>query len=118
MTQEQIRNYVRAAIYIRTAADNAEAAAEQHKECMQYLERKGYFFVKEYADINTSGLNNTRSALDAMTIDAHLGEFDKIVVFSMSRISRSPMECITYCHDLKESCGISIEFVEGSVLLQ
>lgn len=116
MTQQQIRNYVRAAIYIRTAADNAEAAAEQRKECMQYIERNGYFFVKEYADINTSGLNNIRSAFDAMTIDAHLREFDKIIIFSMSRISRSPMEGTAFCSDLKESCGVAVEFVEGRVL--
>ena len=118
MTQQQIRNYVRAAIYIRTAANNAEAAAEQRKECMQYIERKGYEFAGEYVDIGASGLNNIRSAFDAMTIDAHLREFDKIIVFSMSRISRSPMEGSTFCADLQKSCGVAVECVEGSVLKQ
>lgn len=113
MTQQ---SNIRAAVYIRTAAGNAAAAAEQRKECMQHIERKGYNFIKEYADIGTSGLNNIRSAFDAMTVDAHIGDFDKIVICSMSRISRSRMECITFCADLQESCGVVIEAVEGGVL--
>lgn len=112
MTQQQIR----AAVYIRTAASNEAAAAEQRKECMQYIERKGYKFVKEYADIGTSGLTNTRSGFDAMTIDAHIGEFDRIIVVSAARISRSAKEAIAFCADLRESCGVIIESVEGRVL--
>ena len=118
MTQQQIKNYVRAAIYIRTAAQNDAAAAEQRKECMQYIESKGYQYIREYADIGTSGLTNTRSALDAITIDAHIGEIDKIIVLSMARVSRSAKDAIAFCTDLQESCGVVIESVEGSVLPQ
>lgn len=106
----------RAAIYIRTAAPDEAAAAEQRKECMQHLERKGYTFTKEYADIGTSGLNNIRSAFDAMTIDAHIGDFDRIIVASASRISRSATECLAFCTDLRVSCGVIVESVEGSDL--
>ena len=108
----------RAAIYIRTAAGNTAATAEQRKECMEYIESKGYKFAGEYVDIAASGIRNIRSAFDAMTIDAHIGEIDKVVMFSMSRISRSQKEAQTFCADLKESCGVVIEFVEGSVLPQ
>lgn len=118
MTQQQIRNYVRAAVYIRTAADSAAAAAEQRKECMEYIERKGYQYAGEFADINTSGLKDARSALDAVTIDAHIGEIDRIIVFSMSRISRSAAKAKAFCRDLEESCGVIVECVEGSVLPQ
>lgn len=106
----------RAAVYIRTAAGNEAAAAEQRKECMQHIERMGYQFIREYADVNISGLRSVRSAFDAMTIDAHIGEFDRIVVFSMSRISRSMKETIAFCTDLRESCGVIVESVEGSDL--
>lgn len=105
---------IRAAVYLRVATSDQAAAAEQRKECMQYIERKGYQFIKEYADTGTSGLRNIRSAFDAMTIDAHIGEFDRIVVFSMSRISRSMQETIAFCTDLQESCGVIVESVEGS----
>lgn len=114
MTQQQIR----AAVYIRTAADNAAAAAEQRAKCMQYIERKGYQYAGEFADIGASGIKDARSALDAVTIDAHIGEIDRIIVFSMSRISRSAEKAIKFCADLEESCGVIIESVEGSVLPQ
>ena len=113
LSEQQIKNYVRAVIYIRTAADTAAATAEQRKECMEYLEGKGYFFMKEYADIATRGTNNIRSAFDAMTIDAHIGEFDRIIVFSLSRISRSQNEALAFCADLQDSCGVIVESVEG-----
>lgn len=111
-------NQIRAAVYIRTAAHNAAAADEQRKECRQHIKRKGYEFIREYADIGTSGLTNTRSGFDAMTIDAHIGEIDRIIVISAARISRSAKEYIAFCNDLWESCGVVVECVEGSVLPQ
>lgn len=116
MTQEQIRDYIRAAIYIRTAENNDAAAEKQYNDCMQYIERKGYKFVKAYADAGISGVNNTRSGFDAMTIDAHIGEFDRIVIVSADRISRSQQEARKFCIDLQESCGVTVESVEMGVL--
>ena len=106
----------KAAIYIRCARDEKAAAEEQRKECMQYIERKGYKFAGEYIDMGASGLQSIRRALDAMTIDAHIGEIDRIVVVSMSRLTRSAKDAAAFCHDLRESCGVTIESVEGSVL--
>lgn len=106
----------KAAIYIRCARDEKAAAEEQRKECMQYIERKGYKFAGEYVDMSASGIRHSRRAFDALTIDAHIGEIDKIVVISMSRISRSAKHAAAFCHDLRESCGVTIESVEGSVL--
>jgi DNA invertase Pin-like site-specific DNA recombinase len=83
---------------------------------MQYIERKGYKFAGEYVDMSASGIRNIRNAFDAMTIDAHIGEIDKIIVASMSRISRSAKDAAAFCNDLRESCGVTIEIVEGSVL--
>lgn len=106
----------RAAIYIRTAAPTEAAAAEQRKECMEYIEKKGYEFIREYADIGTSGLTVARSAFDAMTIDAHIGEIDRIIVISTARISRSAQIANEFVTSLRESCGVVVESVEGSVL--
>lgn len=110
MAQQQ--NHVRAAIYIRTAAHNEAAAAEQRKECMQHIERKGYQFTGEFADIGASGLNNVRSALDALIVAAQIREIDTIIISSMSRLSRSAKEAIAFCADLQASCGVTIEIVE------
>lgn len=107
-------NNIRAAIYIRTAARNEAAAAEQRKVCREYIEGKGYAFAGEFIDTGVSGLNNIRSAFDAITIDAHIGEIDKIIVSSSSRISRSVRDVQAFCNDLKESCGVVVEAAEGS----
>ena len=102
----------RAAVYIRTAAHNDAAAEEQRRECMQYIERMGYQFAGEYVDLGASGIRNIRKAFDAITVDAHIGEIDKIVVHSFSRISRSMRDAVSFCSDLKESCGVIIESAE------
>lgn len=114
MTQQKPR----AVIYLRTAAHSAAKTDEQRKDCMEYINEKGYEFLREYADIGTRGTNNIRSAFDAMTIDAHIGEFDRIIVLSLARISRSATEALTFCAELQESCGVIVESVERSVLQQ
>lgn len=107
---------IRAAIYMRVATHDQLATAEQRKECERYIREKGYQFAGEYIDMGVRGINNTRSALDAMTIDAHIGEIDRIIVLSLARISRKQQEAFSFCSDLKESCGVIVESVEGSVL--
>lgn len=90
---------------------------DQREKCKEYIERMGYKFTREYVDTGASGLQNIRSAFDAMTIDAHIGEIDKIIVLSMARISRSPKEAFAFCADLQQSCGVTVESVERSVLI-
>lgn len=107
---------IRAAIYLRCATNDQAAADEQRKECRKYIEQKGYELANEYADIGASGIKNIRSAFDAMTVDAHIGEIDKIIVASMSRLSRSAREATAFCSDLQKSCGVVVESVEGRVL--
>ena len=118
MRQSERNAKQRAAVYIRSAAHNEAATAEQRKECREYIDRKGYEYAGEYVDIGARGIANIRSAFDAMTIDAHIGEIDKIIVISLARISRNAKEAISFCNDLKESCGVVVEAVEGSVLQQ
>ena len=107
----------RAAIYIRCARDEQFAAQEQRKECKEYIEKMGYTFAGEYIDMGASGLTNTRSALDAITIDAHIGELDRIIILSMARLSRSAKDAQQFCNDLKESCGVVVEAVERSAMI-
>lgn len=88
---------------------------DQREKCKEYIERKGYKFTREYVDTGASGIRNIRSAFDAMTIDAHIGEIDRIIVVSMARISRSAKEALAFCADLQDSCGVIVESVEGSI---
>lgn len=115
LTPQQIRNYVRAVIYIRYSShrqDGSFTVEAQHDECMRYLERKGYKFIRQYVDTATTGKKVAgREAFAEMIHDAHNGMFDRIVVFTFSRAFRNTKDALNYNAELKEECGVVIESV-------
>lgn len=115
ISEERKGKYIRAVIYIRYSShrqDGSFTVEAQHDECMRYLERKGYKFIKQYVDTAKSGKKVAgRDAFDAMIHDAHTGLFDKIVVFTFSRAFRNTMDALNYNFELKEKCGVVIESV-------
>lgn len=110
-----LKTIIRAVIYIRYSShrqDGSFTVEAQHEECMRYLERKGYKFVRQYVDTAKSGKKVAgRDAFDEMIIDAHSGMFDKIVVFTFSRAFRNTRDALNYNAELKEKCGVIIESV-------
>lgn len=114
--KDQIKSaYIRAVIYIRYSShrqDGSFTVEAQHDECMRYLERKGYKFVRQYVDTAKSGKKVAgREAFDEMIQDAHKGLFDRIVVFTFSRAFRNTKDALNYNFELKEKCGVIIESV-------
>lgn len=113
--QERKTRYIRAVIYIRYSShrqDGTYTVEAQHDECMRYLERKGYKFVKQYVDTAKTGKKVAgRDAFDEMIHDAHTGLFDRIVVFTFSRAFRNTKDALNYNFELKEKCGVVIESV-------
>ena len=113
--REFIRAYIRAVIYIRYSSHNQDGSftvEAQHEECMRYIERKGYKFVKQYVDTAKTGKKVAgRDAFDEMIHDAHAGLFDRIIVFTFSRAFRNTKDALNYNFELKEKCGVVIESV-------
>ena len=114
--KDQIKqSYIRAVIYIRYSShrqDGSFTVEAQHDECMRYLERKGYKFIRQYVDTAKTGKKVAgREAFDEMIQDAHKGLFDKIVVFTFSRAFRNTKDALNYNYELKEKCGVVIESV-------
>ena len=113
--QEKKASYIRAVIYIRYSShrqDGSFTVEAQHDECMRYLERKGYKFIRQYVDTAKSGKKVAgREAFDEMISDAHRGQFDRIVVFTFSRAFRNTKDALNYNFELKEKCGVVIESV-------
>ena len=107
--------YIRAVIYIRYSShrqDGSFTVEAQHDECMRYLERKGYKFIRQYVDTAKSGKKVAgREAFDEMIHDAHNGLFDRIIVFTFSRAFRNTKDALNYNFELKEKCGVVIESV-------
>lgn len=113
--QEKKSAYIRAVIYIRYSShrqDGSFTVEAQHDECMRYLERKGYKFIRQYVDTATTGKKVAgRDAFEEMIHDAHNGMFDRIVVFTFSRAFRNTKDALNYNAELKEECGVVIESV-------
>ena len=107
--------YIRAVIYIRYSShrqDGSFTVEAQHDECMRYIERNGYKFIRQYVDTAKTGKKVAgRDAFDEMIHDAHAGLFDKIVVFTFSRAFRNTLDALNYNYELKEKCGVVIESV-------
>ena len=80
------KKLLRAAIYIRYSSHKQHgnfSIEYQHDECMNYLERKGYKFYKQYVDQAQTGKKTAgRDAFHSMIRDAEAGKFDVIIVFS------------------------------------
>lgn len=113
--QQAVKSLTRAVIYIRYSShrqDGSFTVEAQHDECMRYLERKGYKFIKQYVDTAKTGKKVAgREAFDEMIHDAHSGMFDRIVVFTFSRAFRNTKDALNYNAELKEECGVVIESV-------
>lgn len=113
--QEKKAQYIRAVIYIRYSShrqDGSFTVEAQHDECMRYIERKGYKFIRQYVDTAKTGKKVAgREAFDEMIHDAHSGIFDRIIVFTFSRAFRNTKDALNYNAELKEECGVVIESV-------
>ena len=112
---EETRKIIRAVIYIRFSSHkqaDSYSIEYQEEECLKYIERKGYKFVKIYIDqAKTAKKTAGREALEEMLYDAGRNKFDKIVVFSFSRSFRNTRDALNTNHDLMEKYGIPIESV-------
>lgn len=113
--QERKARYIRAVIYIRYSSHNQDGSytvEAQHEECMRYIERRGYKFIKQYVDTAKTGKKVAgRDSFEEMIRDAHDKLFDKIVVFTFSRAFRNTMDALNYNFELREKCGVIIESV-------
>lgn len=112
---EETRQVVRAVIYIRFSSKQQQDSFSieyQQEECLNYLEKKGYKFIKSYIDEAKTGKRTAgREALEEMLFDASRNKFDKIIVFSFSRSFRNTRDALNTNHELMEKHGIAIESV-------
>lgn len=114
-TQKDVERAVRAVIYIRYSSHrqtDSFSIEYQIQECMRYIERKGYKFIRQYVDEATTGKKVAgRDSFDEMIRDAEVGKFDTIIVFSFSRSFRNTRDALNYNHELREKCGVVFESV-------
>lgn len=91
---------VRAVIYTRISRDAEQeglGVARQEEDCRTLAEREGMEVVAVYSDNDISASNRSRKQRPGyaqMLADADAGQFDAILAYSNSRLTRRPAEWI------------------------
>lgn len=80
---------MKAALYVRVSLDDGRQTVEnQRQQLTEFCERMGWDIVAEFSD-NRSGKNLDRPGLKKMIAAASRREFDILVFWDLSRITRS-----------------------------
>lgn len=104
------------AIYGRTSTSTQETGLEaQMMACRKWCESNSIDDIAEFSDDGISGKEEHRPALDELFERARAGEFERVVVYSLSRLSRDWIHSWRFVLELKElgaqfvSCTETIE---------
>jgi site-specific DNA recombinase len=87
---------MRAAIYVRVSttrqAENDLSLPDQIGQCRTYCERHGWEVVEVFSEPGASALDDDRPVFQEMIFKAKRADrpFDRVVVHSLSRFSRTP----------------------------
>jgi putative DNA-invertase from lambdoid prophage Rac len=76
----------RAAVYLRVSTDR-QHTENQRPEVVQLARARGVEIVQVYEETGSAAKH--RAAFDKMTVDAHAGRFDVLLVWSLDRFGRS-----------------------------
>ena len=72
---------MRAAIYARVSTSNhGQDVTLQTRELQQFAKARGWEIAGEYIDAGVSGVKDSRPELNRLMADAHLRQFDSVVV--------------------------------------
>lgn len=103
------------AIYIRVSTkkqvEEGYSLEAQKERLLKLCETNGYVVYKIYADEGKSGKDTNRPAFQLMMEDMKKGEFDKILVMKLDRISRSVIDLELM---IKEMQTYKVEFESAS----
>src|SRR5271157_1423016 len=112
----------RAALYMRVSSLDQRPESQLY-DLQQLASQRGYEIVKEYTD-KISGAKGTRPMLDELLSSARLGNFDVIMVRSLSDVARSVKQCLAVLDQLNQlgigfvSCRDNIDTTEAATMGQ
>jgi site-specific DNA recombinase len=117
----------RLAIYARTSTDKQETGLEaQLMACTDWCKRESIDEPMIYQDDGVSGKEDSRPALDSMLGAIDQGEIDRVLVYSLNRLSRDLIRCMQMLQEFKAkgvtliSCTetIDLDSPEGRLLVR
>ena len=104
----------RAVIYARYSSDRQKEASieQQTRECMEYINRKGYELIKIYSDSAKSASKNVEKRSDFLKLieDSANDEFDVVVSYALDRISREEHGGFYEYEKTLNANGVRIEY--------
>ncbi len=107
----------RAAAYFRRSTEDQRASIEgQRQAVIEYAHRHGYEIVAEFVDSGISGVDSSgrRPQFTRMIQAAERGDFDFVIAWDMSRITRSdPMTTMAELKPLRDA-GVKIATTDRS----
>lgn len=107
----------RACIYLRKSTDAQEASIPgQRQAAREYASKHGYQIVAEFVDSGISGVDSSaeRKEFQRLIAAAERGEFEYVIAWDMSRITRSdPMETMAELRPLKRA-GVRVVTTDKS----
>jgi DNA invertase Pin-like site-specific DNA recombinase len=93
---------VKVGIFCRVSSANQNVDS-QKLPLIEYCERNNHIVVETYEDFNISGVAKIKPARERMLNDIKRGRINKVVVFSVCRISRNTGDFIKFIEELQEN---------------
>jgi len=97
-----ITSNVKVGIFCRVSSANQNVDS-QKLPLIEYCERNNHIVVETYEDFNISGVAKIKPARERMLNDIKRGRINKVVVFSVCRISRNTGDFIKFIEELQEN---------------
>lgn len=108
-----------AVIYARARGANLEQSIQkQTKACQEYAIKNGFEVIKIYSDVAVLGQADNRPALKAVFQDCECEDFDTILVFDRSRITRKMDAWFKYYKILKNTHKTMISVADNTAFFQ
>jgi len=80
----------------------SQSVESQKQPLLQYCEQNNYQVVEVYEDNGVSGVAKIKPARERMMNDIRRGRINKVVVFSVCRISRNTADFLKFMEDIQE----------------
>jgi DNA invertase Pin-like site-specific DNA recombinase len=93
---------VKVGIFVRCSS-SSQTVTSQKLPLIEYCERNNQIIVDTYEDVAISGVAKIKPARERMLNDIKRGRINKVVVFSVCRISRNTCDFIKFIEELQEN---------------
>ena len=103
-----------AALYVRVAHANEDAALCQEESLRQYAEEHGHRDMLTYVDNGISGIGFDRPALNRLQEDVAAGRISTVIVRDLSRLGRSFLELPDWINEIRHKGVSFISIMDGT----